>query len=72
MNHIGHIKHNTPPITDKGFLIYKYNKDTEMFIDEIYLINTCWLNLNFDIVNLPYTFGHKTKKVLLNWREIGL
>ena len=53
MNQIGHIKHNTPPITDKGFLIYKYNKDTEMFIDEIYLINSCWLNLNFDIVNLP-------------------
>ena len=29
MNHIGHIKHNTPPKTEKGFLIYKCNKDTE-------------------------------------------
>ena len=29
MNQIGHIKHNTPPKTEKGFLIYKCNKDTE-------------------------------------------
>ena len=31
MNQIGHIKHNTPPKTEKGFLIYKCNKDTERY-----------------------------------------
>ena len=29
MNQIGRINHNTPLKTEKGFLIYKCNKDTE-------------------------------------------
>ena len=36
VNQIGQINHNTPPKTEKGFLIYKCNKDTEMFIGEMY------------------------------------
>ena len=32
MNQIGHIKHNTPPKTEKGFLIYKYKIKIQKYI----------------------------------------
>ena len=32
MNQIGHIKHNTPPKTEKGFLIYKCKIKIQKYI----------------------------------------